>query len=183
MDAWIVCVGSELTSGRVTDTNATRLASVLTQLGHRVSRCIAVSDERGELVGELARAFREADLVVVAGGLGPTGDDITRECVAEAAGVGLLLDPDAIDKLRRRFAKRGVHTPASNQRQALFPEGSARLENPIGTADGWSMKAGKATVFVLPGVPTEMEAMLPAVALSTVPLSSALPVQWLMTMC
>jgi len=124
---------------------------------------VAVSDDKSELASELGRAFGEADVVVVAGGLGPTADDVTRECVAEAAGVGLVLDQEVIDKLKRRFAGRGAHMPAANRRQALFPEGSVRLENPIGTADGWSMKAGKASVFVLPGVPGEMEAMLPQV--------------------
>jgi len=163
MNASVVCVGSELTSGRIVNTNAARLAAMLTSLGFSVSRCVAVGDEREELVAELREAFRTSEVVIITGGLGPTADDITREAIAEAAGAELERDVAVVTKLRDRFASRGVHMPRSNERQALFPRGAKRINNPIGTADGWEMEAEHARVFVLPGVPEEMESMLPDV--------------------
>jgi len=161
MKACIVCVGSELTSGRVVNTNAARLAAMLTSLGFCVSRCVAVGDEKEDLISELERAFQSSDAVIVTGGIGPTMDDITREAVAEASGARLVEEADALVRIRARFASRGIEMPLVNERQAFFPEGSKRIKNPIGTADGWEMKVGKAQVIVLPGVPEEMESMLP----------------------
>ena len=163
MNASIVCIGSELTSGRVVNTNASKLASVVTSLGFSVKRCVAVGDERQDLVPELIKAFEASGVVMITGGLGPTADDVTREAMAEAAGLQLVEEDEALVKIRKRFAARGIQMPRSNEKQALFPEGSKRIENPIGTADGWEMEAGNARVFVLPGVPEEMESMLPHV--------------------
>lgn len=163
MNASIVCIGSELTSGRVVNTNASRLASVLTSLGFSVKRCVVVGDERQDLVSELRQAFEASGVLIITGGLGPTADDITREAMAEAAGLQLVEEGKALVKIRKRFADRGIEMPLSNEKQALFPEGSKPIENPIGTADGWEMEAGNARVFVLPGVPEEMESMLPQV--------------------
>ena len=110
------------------------------------------------------RRFGRADVIVSTGGLGPTADDLTRECIANACGVDLVRDEAALDQIRALFARRGREMPPRNAVQAMFPRGSRVIPNPHGTAPGIEILVPRdgrspARIFALPGVPAEMREM------------------------
>ena len=79
-------------------------------------------------------ALDRSDVVITSGGLGPTQDDLTREVIARVAGRKLVIDPDLLDEIERRFRSRGFIMPSNNERQAYMPEGAVAVQNPNGTA-------------------------------------------------
>jgi nicotinamide-nucleotide amidase len=165
--AVIISAGTELTEGIIQDAHVRYIASELTSLGFTVLRGVQVPDDMALFRAELARAIVDAGLVVITGGLGPTSDDLTREIVAEAAGVPLDFHQEAWDALVARFAGRTVSD--SNRKQALAPRGFSLLPNPNGTAPGFLGTLGEAIVVALPGPPSELRPMfsrsvLPVVA-------------------
>jgi molybdenum cofactor synthesis domain-containing protein len=154
--AAIVTIGNELVSGDVESTNASWLARRLQGRGISVRLLASIPDEI-ELIAAFVRdRAAESDVVIVTGGLGGTPDDITREAIAAAFGVGQELVPDLAEQLRARF--RG--DPEYVTRWARLPAGSRPLENPLGGAPGFAIE----NVWVLPGLPSEMEAMFDLVA-------------------
>lgn len=154
--AAIVTVGNELVSGDVENTNASWLARGLEQLGLVVRLVASVPDEI-EAVAELVREqAARVDVVVVTGGLGGTPDDLTREALAHAFGVAQEEVPEVAGELRARFTR----DPEYAARWALLPAGSRPLVNPLGGAPGFAIE----NVFVLPGLPAEMEAMFETIA-------------------
>jgi nicotinamide-nucleotide amidase len=154
--AAIVTIGNELVSGDTENTNASWLARRLEQLGIAVRLIAAVPDEV-EVIAELVRRQSAVvDVVLVTGGLGGTPDDITRESVAAAFAVGQEELPDVAADLRARFRR----DPEYAARWALLPAGSRPLANPLGGAPGFALE----NVLVLPGLPSEMEAMFETVA-------------------
>ena len=149
--AAIVTVGNELVSGDVENTNGSWLARRLAALGVEVA-LIAVLPDDVEQVAEFVREqAAAADAVLVTGGLGGTPDDLTREAIAAAFGVPQVEQPEVADLLRARFRR----DPEYAARWARLPEGSRALENPLGGAPGFVI----GNVYVLPGLPAEMEAM------------------------
>ncbi len=165
--AVIISAGTELTEGIIQDTHVRFLASELTSLGFVVRRGLQIPDNRDIFRTELDRAAAECGLVIITGGLGPTTDDLTREIVAEAAGVPLDFHQEAWDALLARFAGRTVSD--TNRKQALAPRGFDLLPNPNGTAPGFIGTLGSALVVALPGPPSELRPMfsrsvLPAIA-------------------
>ncbi len=161
----ILAAGTELTEGIIQDTHARFLASELTSLGLRVRRMLQVPDDAAIFREELARACRDACLVLITGGLGPTTDDLTREVVAEAAGVALEFHPEAWDALLARFAGRRVAD--TNRKQATAPRGFGLLPNPNGTAPGFHGEVSGVLVVAMPGPPSELRPMF---STSVVPL-------------
>jgi molybdenum cofactor synthesis domain-containing protein len=149
--AAIVTIGNELVSGDVENTNASWLARRLEQLGLPVRLIAAVPDEIDLVAGFVRARAAEHDAVVVTGGLGGTPDDVTREAIAAAFGVEQELVQALADELRARF--RG--DPDYVTRWARLPAGSRPLANPLGGAPGFAIE----NVYVMPGLPTEMEAM------------------------
>ncbi len=113
---------------------------------------------RMEAAIELAAS--RADAVIITGGIGPTQDDITREAIAAVTGQRLLRNEKYVQELRQRFEASGREMPASNVRQADYPEGAEQLPNPKGTAPGLALKHEGTWIFALPGVPQEMEELL-----------------------
>ena len=154
--ASIVTIGNELVSGDTLNTNGSWLAARLEALGVDVLLIASLPDEE-ERVAALVRAqAAEADVVLVTGGLGGTPDDITREAIAAAFEVPQAEQPEVAERLRARF--RG--DPDYVTRWAQLPAGSRALENPLGGAPGFVI----GNVYVLPGLPSEMEAMFETVA-------------------
>lgn len=161
-----LAIGDELLSGRRTDTNSGGLARRLSALGFEPVGGSVLGDDEEAVVRRLHELTGVADLVCVTGGLGPTLDDITRQAVARAAGVGLRRDGETLDWLRARFAALGREMAPTNARQADFPEGATPLANEVGTARGFRVRVGEAWVVALPGPPHELthvleEAVLP----------------------
>jgi len=159
--AEVITVGNELLSGRTVDTNFAYLARVLEAAGARVLRHESVEDQPEAIAAEIKSALSRAALVVVTGGLGPTPDDVTRKGVALALGRPLSLDPDVLEDLRGRWKARGGRDPMppNNELQAMVPRGATIVPNPVGSAPGLQIQTEGSAVFVLPGVPSEMEAM------------------------
>jgi nicotinamide-nucleotide amidase len=162
MTAAVLCIGTELTRGELLNSNATWLAEALTRVGLEVTAIDCVDDERGRIEAYLRRLSGEHRVLVCTGGLGPTTDDITTECAARVAGVGLVRDDASllrIEELLRRFGRKMA---VSNAKQADFPEGARILPNPNGTAPGFHVKLGSCAAYFMPGVPREMKAMFEA---------------------
>jgi nicotinamide-nucleotide amidase len=159
MSAAILCIGTELTRGELQNSNATWLAEALTTIGFEVLAIDCVDDERTRIEAALGRLSQYHDVVVCTGGLGPTTDDITTECAAHLAGVGLRRDEPSLEAIRARLARFGREMALSNAKQADFPIGSRILPNPNGTAPGFELKLNRALAYFMPGVPFEMKAM------------------------
>jgi molybdenum cofactor synthesis domain-containing protein len=151
-----VTIGNELVSGDTVNTNGSWLAARLEELGLEVLLIVALPDDEERIAAFLRAQAAEADAVLVTGGLGGTPDDVTRESLAAAFGVLQEEQPEVAAALRARF--RG--DPDYVSRWALLPAGSRPLENPLGGAPGFVID----NVYVLPGLPAEMEAMFETVA-------------------
>jgi nicotinamide-nucleotide amidase len=160
MRAAIVAVGSELLGPERLDTNSLRLTSLLDRYGVELRRKAVVGDSVEELATELRAQLRRVELILVTGGLGPTADDVTREAAAEALGRGLVFDPAVVAEIERRFASFGRTMPEVNRRQAFLLEGADKIENSRGTAPGQLVEHDGCTLFLFPGVPTELEGMV-----------------------
>lgn len=160
MNAAILAVGSELLTPLRTDTNSLAITAILNEVGYDVRRKTIVADEIDDLARVVGDALEWADLVVVTGGLGPTEDDITRQAVAQVLETPLDEDPAIVERLRARFASRGMQMAEINRRQALVPRGASVLENPNGTAPGLWIERGAKAIALLPGPPREMRPML-----------------------
>ncbi len=156
----VITIGNELLSGLVRDTNAPFIAERLFSLGIETHQITTVGDDESQIVDSLKAALSRADLVVVTGGLGPTPDDITSKAVAKAMGLRLVLSPEALAQIEAKFKKRGIKLGPGAERQALIPAGSEIITNPVGTAPGCHILQDEKHVFVLPGVPQEMEVMM-----------------------
>jgi nicotinamide-nucleotide amidase len=159
MTCAVLCIGTELTRGELTDTNGPFLAASLTDVGFHVVEEVLVDDDRDRIMAAIERLARQVKVIVATGGLGPTTDDMTTEAVAGVLGVRLARDADSLEHIRRRFEKLGRTMSESNAKQADFPEGAEILPNPIGTAPGFSVNAGECVAFFMPGVPREMRKM------------------------
>ena len=160
--AAVLSIGTELTRGELVNSNASWLADALTSAGFAVTEMASVPDHSAHIGGLLARVGREYDVAVCTGGLGPTTDDITTECVARVLGVPLERDDVSLAAIRARFERFGRAMAPSNEKQADFPKGATVLPNPKGTAPGFSVQLGRSLMFFMPGVPREMTAMFEA---------------------
>jgi nicotinamide-nucleotide amidase len=165
MSAEILCIGTELLLGNITNGNARWIAEQLAALGIAHHRQLVVGDNRERLIAELQAAPQRCRVLITTGGLGPTPDDLTTEAIAAAFGATLVEHPQVWAEIQARLAARGRPCAASNRRQAFLPAGAALLPNPTGTAPGmiWSPRPDF-TILTFPGVPSEMRAMWKATA-------------------
>ena len=163
MKACILAVGSEMLTPFRVDTNSLFITERLNTLGYDVRLKAVVADDAGELAQVVGSALGWADVVVITGGLGPTEDDLTRDAVALVLEIPLEVDESIVDRIRERFARRGMTMPDINRRQAMVPRGAIVLPNPNGTAPGLWLEKDSAAIVLLPGPPREMKPMLEAV--------------------
>jgi nicotinamide-nucleotide amidase len=162
----IIGVGTELLLGQIVNTNAAWIGQRLADVGWDCLRHTVVGDNTERIAEAIREALGRADAVILTGGLGPTQDDVTREALAEVAGVALVRRPELEAWLRERFGGMGVQRMAEmNLRQADVPEGARTIDNPRGTAPGLIMEIDGKPVYAVPGVPREMEGMLEQVVL------------------
>lgn len=156
MDAAILSIGTEITRGELSDTNASWLAEQLTLLGFEVHELVAVGDDLDRIAQAVRRLAASHRVMVATGGLGPTTDDLTAAAVARALGVPLVRHEPSLEAIRRRFEALGREMSPTNEKQAELPAGAIALPNPVGTAPGFAVEIGSARAFFLPGVPFEM---------------------------
>jgi nicotinamide-nucleotide amidase len=168
MNIEIVNTGSELMLGRVLNTHQQWLCRRLADLGHVVSRQVAISDTGSEIQQAVREALSRADFVITTGGLGPTSDDITRELIAELLGTKLIENQEVDAHIENFFAKRGRPRPPQTKVEIFVPEGALVFINQNGTAPGLAMKIesnpfrpDKKTswLVMLPGPPRELRPM------------------------
>lgn len=155
----IIAVGSELLTPERVDTNSLWLTAQLNELGFEVTAKSIIGDHRERLTQAYRQALASADIVISTGGLGPTEDDVTRDCAAEALGVPLEPWDSLWEDLKAKFARMGRPIPENNRRQSFVLRGGESLPNPNGTAPGqWFGRQGGALVL-LPGPPRELKPM------------------------
>jgi len=160
MKAAILAVGSELLGTDRLDTNSLRLTGLLERYGAQLRQKRVVGDSVDDISEELHSLAVKHDLVLVTGGLGPTADDVTREATSLALGRGLRLDPEVLADIERRFREHGREMPAVNRKQAEVIEGAELIPNRRGTAPGMKIEGMGSTLFLFPGVPSELEGMI-----------------------
>ena len=171
MNIELVNTGSELMLGRVLNTHQQWLCRRLADLGHVVTRQVAIADTGGEIQNAVRETLSRADLVITTGGLGPTSDDITRELIAELLGKKLVVNPAVDAHIENFFAKRNRPRPAKTSVETFVPEGAEVFLNQFGTAPGLAIqiesnaqgsKSKVQWLVMLPGPPRELRPMFDA---------------------
>ncbi len=155
-----IAIGSELLVGGRSDSNSLFIADALAAIGFEVRFKTIVGDDQSDIAGVLTTACRRAGIVIMTGGLGPTVDDCTREAVASVTGCRLACRKEALESMRARLAQWGRIPNRGQLRQALIPSKATVIHNPVGSAPGFALSWRNARVFALPGVPSEMQAMM-----------------------
>jgi molybdenum cofactor synthesis domain-containing protein len=151
--ATLIIIGNEVLSGRTRDANLQFIAARLVDLGIRLAEVRVIADDDGAIVAAVNQARSACDFVFTTGGIGPTHDDITSQSVANAFGVPLVRDPDALALLQAHYE--GGNLNEARLKMADIPDGAQLIHNPVSAAPGFQME----NVFVIAGVPSIMEAM------------------------
>lgn len=146
-------------SGLTRDTNFSWVAAELSSSGIEVKHHCAVADDLEDLLASFATASKRARFVVVTGGLGPTEDDLSALAVSKFLGTPLVFNPAVYEDIARKLRDRGREPNIHHEKQAMFPEKTAVIENPVGTAAGFSFVSGNSKFYFLPGVPREFRRM------------------------
>jgi molybdenum cofactor synthesis domain-containing protein len=158
--AAILVVGDEILSGRTKDKNIGYIAEYLTAIGIDLKEVRVVSDDESAVVPALNALRASYSYVFTTGGIGPTHDDITADCVAKAFGVPLDVNPEAARIISERAAKMGTEMNEARLRMARIPRGGELVPNKVSGAPGFWI----GNVITMAGVPAIMQAMLDAVA-------------------
>lgn len=157
--AALLVIGDELLSGRTKDKNIGYIADQCTAIGIQLKEVRIVPDEEDEIVAAVNQLRSRYAYVFTTGGIGPTHDDITADCVAKAFGVGIDHHPQVKELLIQNFNRRGVEITAARLRMARIPDGAELVENQISVAPGFML----GNVIVMAGIPSIMQVMLDAV--------------------
>ncbi|RZO38171.1 MAG: competence/damage-inducible protein A [Rhodospirillaceae bacterium] len=154
--ACLILIGNEILSGRTQDKNLNFLATGLNEIGIQMREARVIPDIRKKIVDTVNECRAEFDYVFTTGGIGPTHDDITSECVAEAFGVSMYRDQSIVDLLNSYMKGRGrSEMNEARMRMATFPEGAVLIKNEVSAAPGYKI----GNVFVMAGVPRIMRSM------------------------
>jgi competence/damage-inducible protein CinA-like protein len=156
----VVAVGTELLLGQIIDTNSSYIGEQLAAVGIASHLQLKVGDNLDRVVESFTIALKDADAIIVCGGLGPTHDDLTRDAIARMMGVDLLHDESVAAVIEEMFSRRGRRMSANNLRQAMVPVGARIIEQTRGTAPGLMCPVGNKMIYAVPGVPHEMQDML-----------------------
>ncbi|MEL6887076.1 MAG: molybdopterin-binding protein [Pseudomonadota bacterium] len=157
--AAMLVIGDEILSGRTRDANMHHLAGQLTQAGIDLKEVRVVSDDRVAIVSAVQVLAEMYDSVFTSGGIGPTHDDITADCIADAFGASIDVRQDARDILAVHYEKAGTELNEARLRMARIPDGAALIENPVSAAPGFTL----GNVHVMAGVPSVFQAMVASV--------------------
>jgi molybdenum cofactor synthesis domain-containing protein len=152
--ACLLVIGNEVLSGRTRDANVQHLATWLEGVGLRLAEARIIPDDPQIIVETVTRCRRRYDHVFTSGGIGPTHDDVTTAAIAEAFGVGLVLDPQAVACLEEYYGPAGLNE--ARRKMARVPAGATLIDNPVTRAPGFRLE----NVYVLPGIPKTFRAML-----------------------
>lgn len=159
MKAELIAVGTEILLGDIVNTNAQFLAKELASIGIGVYNQEVVGDNEERLFDAFDTALKRSDIVITTGGLGPTGDDLTKETACKYFGMKMELHKKSYDELVNIFNKTGKELTQNNLKQAYFPKEAIVLDNPNGTAPGAILEKNNKIIIILPGPPREMKPM------------------------
>ncbi len=154
--AAMIVIGDEILSGRTQDTNSNYLAVQLTLMGVDLKEIRVVSDDQAQIIGAVNRLRMKYTNVFTSGGIGPTHDDITADCIAKAFGVSIDIRADARAALAKNYENPEIELTEARLRMARIPDGAELIDNPVSKAPGFSIE----NVHVMAGVPTIFKAML-----------------------
>ncbi|PUB15550.1 competence/damage-inducible protein A [Yoonia sediminilitoris] len=157
--AAMLVIGDEILSGRTRDANMHYLAGQLTEAGIDLREVRVVSDDSSAIVAAVKALSASYDTVFTSGGIGPTHDDITADCIAEAFGVHIDVRDDARALLAAHYAKTGSELNTARLRMARIPDGATLIDNPVSVAPGFKI----GNVYVMAGVPSVFQAMVASV--------------------
>src|SRR5688572_424295 len=177
--AAIIAVGTELVADGRPDGNGVAISRLLAARGITTRLRTLVPDDEDEIARVLAETARSHRLILVTGGLGPTLDDVTREAAALAFGLTLAEDPQILEELAAKMKSRGRELTPAGRRQAMVPVGAEPLPNSAGTAPGIALTLPSGTrVFLMPGVPHEMQRMMVEQVLPRLGTGAGAPLAW-----
>ena len=157
--AAMIVIGDEILSGRTRDSNMHHLAGQLTEAGIDLKEVRVIGDERAVIVSAVQAMSGAYDYVFTSGGIGPTHDDITADCIAAAFGAPIDVREDARSILAAHYEKAGTELNEARLRMARIPEGADLIENPVSAAPGFRLE----NVHVMAGVPAVFQAMVASV--------------------
>lgn len=157
--AAMLVIGDEILSGRTRDANMYHLAGQLTEAGIDLKEVRVVSDDRAAIIAAVQALSAAYDTVITSGGIGPTHDDITADCIAAAFDVPIDVRDDARALLAAHYAKTGAELNTARLRMARIPEGATLIDNPVSVAPGFTI----GNVHVMAGVPSVFQAMVATV--------------------
>jgi competence/damage-inducible protein CinA-like protein len=160
--AEIITIGNELLLGEIVDTNTATIARALRSIGIDVLNTSSVGDSAERISHTLRQAMTRAEVVITAGGLGPTVDDATRDGIAHAFDLPMQFHEDLWQQIQELFARYGRKPTENNRRQAFLPLGALPVKNPVGTAPAFIVETDATCVIALPGVPGELIVILEA---------------------
>jgi len=155
-----ITTGEEVLSGQIVDTNAAWLSQFFESRGVAVARRTTVGDRLDDLAACFLERSQQADAIVVNGGLGPTSDDLSAEAAARALNEPLVESAEWLELMGQKFRRMGRAMSPGNRKQALLPRSATMIDNPIGTACGFSIELNGAVLYFTPGVPSEFKKMM-----------------------
>ncbi len=159
ISAHVICIGNEIMLGHINNTNAQYASENLSGIGIKTTKHLSISDNPDVIISCIKKSLRDADIVIVTGGLGPTVDDLTLDCISKALDRKLIFNNKVANHIKEHFKKRGLKMPKNNLRQAFVPKGAIPILNNIGTAPGLIIPTDGKVLVALPGVPFELYPM------------------------
>jgi nicotinamide-nucleotide amidase len=160
MKAEIISIGDELLIGQVINSNQASIAEKLNSVGIYGDKMTTVGDNEEDILSAFQKAYASHDVITVTGGLGPTHDDITRSVVCKFFQTDSIINEEALENVKRIFARLNSVPRKINEDQALVPRGCVVIQNRLGTAPGYFFERDNKYFIVMPGVPYEMKAMM-----------------------
>ena len=154
--AAMLVIGDEILSGRTRDANVYHLAGELTKIGIDLKEVRVVSDDKAAIITAVTALANSYDSVITSGGIGPTHDDITADCIAAAFGRRINICAEAQELLAAHYDRQGIELNAARLRMARIPEGATLIDNPVSVAPGFSVE----NVHIMAGVPAVFQAMV-----------------------
>ncbi|UNE54865.1 isocitrate/isopropylmalate dehydrogenase family protein [Bartonella machadoae] len=158
--AAIITVGDELLSGQYLNTNLQDLSQSLNKRNIQVTRHFVCADQLQQISETVIACLGQENLIIISGGLGPTSDDKTRDAIAQAVQKPLVHHEEVWQTIKGQLQRLGIAPDTNNARQALFPETAQVLDNPTGTAPGFTLSCSGSSLVVLPGPPTQALSLL-----------------------
>ena len=153
--ACILVIGDEVLSGRTEDKNINFIAKRCDNIGVSVNEVRIIPDDKETIKNTVLECYKKFDYIFTTGGIGPTHDDITTECIASAFNLDVEINPEALKRLKDHYKKSNVELNDARIKMAKIPKGAKLIDNPVSSAPGFIVE----NIYVLPGVPKILQAM------------------------